>query len=130
MLWIGRLTGYYKTKNIGSGPLFRNFLGQRIKASDMETPFFDRLEQVQELRPDLIPATDDVSKEYGIYRSFRRGSTSDATNQGLPPEVIDMNNRWRKFHRAGASRPSLTMRDHYSDVRLTLKQALRYSAAL
>jgi hypothetical protein len=129
-IWINRLLEFYKSKNICSGPLFRNNLGQRIKASDMESSFFDRLEQVQELRPDLIPNSDDVSEEYGVYRSFRRGSTSEATNQGLPPEVIDMNNRWRKFYRAGASRPSLSMRDHYSDVRLTLNQSLRYSAAL
>jgi hypothetical protein len=78
--------------NVFSGPLFRNSHGQRTKASDMEPRFFDRLEHVQVIRPDLIPPTDDVVEEYGIYRSFRRGSTSEATNQGLPPEVIDMNN--------------------------------------
>ena len=116
--------------NVFSGPLFRNSHGQRTKASDVEPRFFDRLEHVQVIRPDLIPPTDDVVEEYGIYRSFRRGSTSEATNQGLPPEVIDMNYRWRKFHRAGASRPALSMRDHYSDVRLTLNQSLRYSASL
>jgi hypothetical protein len=128
--WIERLLNYYKSMNITFGPLFRNSQGQRIKARDMEPRFFDRLEQIQSNRPDLIPPTDDVVEEYGIYRSFRRGSTSEATNQGIPPEVIDMNNRWRRFHRAGASKPSLCMRDHYTDVRLTLNQSLRYSAAL
>jgi hypothetical protein len=92
--------------------------------------FFDRLEQVQLNRPDLIPSNEDVVEDYGIYRSFRRGSTSEATNQGLPPEVIDANNRWRKFHWSGASRPTLPMRDHYADVWLTLKQSLRYSSCL
>jgi hypothetical protein len=96
----------------------------------MEPAFYDRLERIQEFQPDLIPEADDVVEDYRIYRSFRRGSTSEVTNQGLPPEVIDANNRWRKFQQAGASRPTLTMRDHYSDVRLTLKQSLRYSACL
>jgi hypothetical protein len=129
-LWIGRLLALYKSYGVFSGPTFRNSRGLKIKAGDMEPVFFDRLEQVQASRPDLIPTSDDVVEDYGIYRSFRRGSTSEATNQGLPPEVIDANNRWRKFHRAGASRPTLQMRDHYADVRLTLKQTLRYSSSL
>ncbi len=128
--WIGRLLTCYKEKSISNGPLFCNSQGTKAKALDFEPGFFDRLEQVQLFHPELIPSTDDVVEDYGIYRSFRRGSTSEATNQGLPPEVIDTNNRWRKFHRAGASRPSLTMRDHYADVRLTLKQSLRYSSCL
>jgi hypothetical protein len=128
--WIGRLLDLYKTRGITNGPLFRDHVGARIKASSLEPVFIDRLERVQSSRPDLIPPSEDVVDEYGIYRSFRRGSTSEATNQGLPPEVIDLNNRWRKFQRSGAARPSLSMRDHYSDIRLTLKQALRYSAVL
>jgi hypothetical protein len=128
--WLGRLLDFYKAKGISHGPLFRDPHGARIKAGNMEPKFFDRLEQVQDTRSDLIPPTDEVVEDYGIYRSFRRGSTSEAVNQGLPPEVIDLNNRWRKFQRAGASRPTLSMRDHYSDIRLTLNQALRYSSVL
>jgi len=128
--WIGRLLRVYKNMNITSGPLFRDLSGQRIKAFDLEPTFFDRLEQVQAAKPNLIPTYEVVSEDYGIYRSFRRGSTSEATNNGVPSEVIDLNNRWRKFHRAGGSRPTLTMREHYSDVRLTLNQSLRYSASL
>ena len=77
-----------------------------------------------------IPSTDNISEEYGFYQSFHQGSTSEATNKGLPPEVIDANNRWRKFHKAGASRPSLSMREHFTDIRLTLNQLLRYSSIL
>ncbi len=128
--WIGRLLHLYQSKNILSGPLFRTPSGQRIRAGDFEQNFFDRLEQVQSSRPELIPPSDDIEEEYGIYRSFRRGSTSEATNQGLTPDVIDANNRWRRFNRSGAARPSLTMREHYSDVRLTLNQSLKYSACL
>jgi hypothetical protein len=129
-LWIGRLLDEYSKLNISNGPLFRNKAGSKIRAIDYETQFFDRLESIQLFRPDLIPSTDNVSEEYGIYRSFRRGSTSEATNRGLPPDVIDANNRWRKFHKAGASRPSLSMREHYADIRLTLNQSLRYSSIL
>jgi hypothetical protein len=128
--WIGRLLDQYSLQGISNGPMFRDRNNQRVKAIHFEPIFFDRLEQIQSMRPDLIPSNDDVVEDYGIYRSFRRGSTSEVTNKGLPPEVIDLNNRWRKFHKAGASRPTLSMRDHYSDIRLTLKQSLRYSSIL
>lgn len=128
--WIGRLLEVYRSMNMFSGPLFRTPLGQRKKAGDFEQSLFDRLEQVQVSRPDLISPSEDIEDEYGIYRSFRRGSTSEATNQGLSPDAIDANNRWRRFNRSGAPRPALSMREHYSDVRLTLNQSLRYSACL
>jgi hypothetical protein len=122
--WIGRLLEEYQKMNITSGPLFRDKSGSKIRAVDFEPLFFDCLEQIQNLKPELIPPTDDVSEEYGIYHSFRQGSTSEVTNKGIPPEVIDANNRWRNFYKAGASRPTLSMRKHYSYVRLTLNQSL------
>jgi hypothetical protein len=70
----------------------------------MEPKFFERLEQVQEIRPDLISENIDIADDYGIHRSFRRGSTSVTVNQGLNKDIIDANNRWRKFEQAGASR--------------------------
>jgi hypothetical protein len=129
-LWIGRLLEEYAKANIISGPLFRNKLGSKITAIDFEPQFFDHLEQIQASRPDLIPSSEDITEEYGIYRSFRRVSTSEAMNKRLSPDVIDANNRWRRFLRAGTSKPLLTMRDHYTGIRLTLNQSLRFSSIL
>lgn len=128
--WIGRVLEFYRYKGITHGPMFRNRFNQRIKAGDLEPKFLERLEQVQETRPDLIASHVDIADEYGIYRSFRRGSTSTAVNQGLSKDIIDTNNRWRKFEQAGASRPSQSMKDHYTDVKLILNQLLRFSEAL
>jgi hypothetical protein len=114
--WIGCLLKIYESKGIHHGPLFRTSLGQRIKAGDLEPFFFDRLEYVKELAPHLLTSVEDVSEEFGIYRSFRRGATSKAVNAGVPPDVVDANNRWRQVHKAGASKPSMTMRQHYTDV--------------
>jgi hypothetical protein len=129
-LWLGRLLDEYKKLNINSGPLFRSKMGTRLKAVELKPRFFDRLEHFQATRPDLIPSSDDIPEEYGIYRSFRRGSTSEATNKRLAPDIIDANNWWRKFNKGGASTPSLSMREHYADVRLMLNQSLKYSAFL
>jgi len=51
-------------------------------------------------------------------------------NNGLHKDVIDANNRRKKFEQAGANRPAQSMKDHYTDVKLTLNQLLRYSEAL
>ena len=96
----------------------------------MEATLFERLERVQEEFPTMIPEDVCVSEEYGVYRSFRRGATSEATNRGVPAEVIEINNRWRMVEHAKTSHPSLTMRAHYTDIRLVLKQLLRFSEEL
>jgi len=95
-----------------------------------EPRFHDQLEHVKLTKPHLMTSVDDVSEEYGVSRSFRRGATSEVVNQRPPPEIIDANNRWRKVHQSQASQPTLTMREHYTDVRQTLNLRLQFSRAL
>jgi len=128
--WIGRVLDEYAKLGITHGPMFRNGYGQRIKASAMDPKFFGRLNFVLVNKPHLMPGIEDVEDEYGIHRSFRRGVTSRAVDMGLPTDVIEANNRWRKFNNSGASRPSLSMKEHYTDVALTLNQRLRFSENL
>jgi hypothetical protein len=77
-----------------------------------------------------MSSVEDVVDEYGVSRSFRRGATLEVVNQGLSPEAIDANNQWKRVHQAGASQPSLSMREHYTDVRQTLNLRLQFSRAL
>ena len=128
--WVGRLIQLLQNKGVRNGPLFRGAQGQRLKANHFEPDLISKLEYIQETKPDLIPGNVEVEEEYGVSRSFRRGATSEAVNNGVKPDVIDANNRWRKMHQAGASRPALSMREHYTDVRLTLKHRLQFSKAL
>ncbi len=128
--WIGRLLDIYASRGVNHGPLFRNRSGQRMKSSMLEPKFFERLELVKDMYPQLMSSVDEISEEYGVYRSFRRGATSEAVNAGVSPVVIDANNRWRKMHHTGASKPTMMMREHYTDVRLTLNQCLKFSRAL
>lgn len=128
--WIERLLSMYEKDKVCHGPLFRMKTGERLRVTDMNTYFLLRLEKVQSLRPDLIAVDVEIDEVYGISRSLRRGSTSRAVDMGLSPDVIDTNNRWRKFERARAMQPSLNMREHYTDVLLSLKQLLRYSEAM
>jgi hypothetical protein len=43
---------------------------------------------------------------------------------------LDMVNRWRKFERSGGSKPRMSMREHYLEIKLVLKRNLAYLKAL
>jgi hypothetical protein len=129
-VWVRRVLDCYAAKNVYSGYMFRNADGTKAKAKLMEPKFHDRLTQVQHNFPHLLDPEVDVVEDYGVLRSFRRGGTSEATNNGALPHVVELNGRWRKVNQAGASRPSITIREHYTDVRLTLKPLLAFTGFL
>jgi hypothetical protein len=91
----------------------------------MSDTFYRHLTMVQDLRPDLIPREVEIEEVYGVSRSFRRGSTSRVVDRGVPPYVIDFNNHWWKNDRAGSMKPSLSMREHYTNVSLALNKLLQ-----
>jgi hypothetical protein len=101
-----------------------------LKSIDFEPRFFDRLEMVKATHPHLLPSFDNVEDEFAMSRSFRRGATSEAVNQGAKSDILDANNRWNRVEQAGASNPNLSMREHYTDVRLKLNQRLQFSRFL
>ena len=128
--WIGRLITIYQDRGIQNGAMFRTHTGERMHSTYLEPRLLERLETIHIEKPQLMPGVEDVWEEYGIYRSFRRGATSEVVNQGVPPDIINANNRWRKVEQAGASQPALQIREHYTDARMTLKQRLLFSRAL
>jgi len=129
-LWVKRVLDCYAGQNVFSGYMFRNANGSKLKAKMMEPRFHDRLIQVQHSCTHLLDPELDVVEEYGVSRSFRRGGTSEATKNGALPHVVELNGRWRKVNQSGASRPSITIREHYTDVRLTLKPLLAFTSHL
>jgi hypothetical protein len=88
--WIERVLMEYRRKGVVSGYMFRNPDGSKIRSSSMNHKFHDRLELIQSLKPQLITQDTEVRDEYGVSRSFRRGGTSTATNNGAPPLVIKL----------------------------------------
>jgi hypothetical protein len=129
-VWVGRMIQWYEVQGVNRGPVFRRVNGKRARGGDYEPGILERLERVQERRPDLIPLEVNLLEEFGVRRSFRRGSNSEALARGVSGPDIDANNRWRVFEKAGGKRPSLQMRQHYADVRIMLDSLLRYSRAL
>jgi hypothetical protein len=128
-LWIWRALEALEKRGIMRGPLFQMPTGNPIRFGIMEPKFIERVEAVQMSRPDLRSDQVEVTEAYGIRMSLRRGSTTEAGNKGVLPEVIDANN-WRRIENAGTRQASMSMREHYTDMRISLNKLLIYSTAL
>jgi hypothetical protein len=104
--------------------------GQVASSKWYEREILERLQMIQDGHPELIPRDVQVLEEYGISRSFRQGATWEAWARGIYPDVIDLTNRWRNFESAQGRRPRLSMRDHYSDIRLLIPALVQFSQGL
>jgi hypothetical protein len=121
----------HEESNKQNGWVFPALKGQeRARIADIDPVFHDALRFVQSQRPDLIAEEVDVGVAFSLRRSLRRGSTTHARNVDVPEENIEFNNGWRKHQRAGAKAASLSMGQHYTDVKLALPFILGYSENL
>ena len=93
--WIARVLFLYTKVGTISGPMFRTETKKggikRATVGDVDILFHNILCQVQERRPDVLPADIVVGDDYSVRRSLRRGLTSEAQNAQVPKEVIEAN---------------------------------------
>ena len=94
--WLYRLLLCYEEAGVKAGPLFRESLEAQESApvAMLDVLFHQYLKRVQATRPDMLPESVDVEKEFSLRRSLRRGSTTQARNKQVPRETIELNNRW------------------------------------
>ena len=128
--WIGRMLKWYKDKGVTNGPVFRKKNGKRGKAKDYELEIFERLERVQKEQPNVLDPSVDITEEFGMSRSFRRGSDSRAIDQEVGTTTINLNNRWRKVESAKGKAATFQMFEHYADIELLLGAFLKYSRSM
>jgi hypothetical protein len=128
--WILRTVKWYEEGGETRGWIFRNKDGGKARASDYEWDILGELEAIQRESPDTIGLSVNVWEEFGVSRSFRRGSDAHAINQGVSTSDIERNNRWRSVENAKGKVARLRMIHHYSDMRQLLKALLRYSSPL
>ena len=128
--WFSRFLEIWKEEGSFLGPLFVGNKGKRMSGAEMDLLFHSLLLEVQRRFARVLPESVDVKKEFSTYRSFRRGSTSEAQNAGMPQQVIEANNRWRKLSRAKGMKPSMSMMEHYSDAKVCVPTLIRFSALL
>ena len=129
--WVIRSS--YWERNGKSKFLFSHPNGNREKGSTYENYLFSKLERIQVEEDGLIGKKLVVRDAYGISRSFRRGSTtaaSNAPNCDCNEDDINRNNRWRKDDRAGTRHPDLNMLQLYTDTIQSVQAELKFSKCL
>jgi hypothetical protein len=129
--WFGRLIGrIVEEEGRTEGWLFQRKKGRRGKISDYDGLFKDYMDRVKDEFVGLIPENVNPLVDMSLWRSGRRGSTTEVSNQGLDQVAIDMNNRWRKRERSKGGDPSMSMRELYTQVENSLATFLRYAQCL
>jgi hypothetical protein len=128
--WSTWLVESLLERNRRHGFVYADKKGKQTKASTLEPRFFELLNWVKNRHPDLFPPNVNIEDDFGIPRSCRRGSSTEAANQGVPAEIIEMMCRWRKIERAQGRQPNLGMREHYMEVTQALEAFLQYSRPL
>ncbi len=106
--------------------------GRKLEFGKMNEMILDQLEEIQTRDTEDVLKLKEVNirEEYSINRSFRRGSATHAQNCKVPSNVIEVQNRWRKFERAKGSRPKVKMIETYADVEQLIPTLVQYSAML
>ena len=119
-----------QAKNRSNGFVFQSSKGRQAKVGDYDDEFLERLVQVRARKSKLFDPGVNVVEVYSLRRLLRRGSTTQATNAGVPKETIEMNNRWRKLEAARGRRQGMSMMLHYTEIRLAIPTLWRYSRML
>jgi len=104
-----RLEGIGVQQGRRSGWYFQRVTGRQARLRDYDDDFRGLVKDAWASVPDLLPASADVDEDISLWRSLRRGSTTEVGNQELRPDYIEMNNRWRKREKAKGAAPSMSM---------------------
>ena len=130
--WIDRFTALLlmEEKHRSTGPAICDKEGYALSGGMLNNELREMLKQVQSITSDIIPIGLDIDKCFSTYRSFRRGATTRAKEQGVSEPTIEMNNRWRSVQNKQGSLPNLPMTQLYVELTQALTSKLRFSKSL
>ena len=133
--WLKRVLVANRQAGRVSGPAFCDEAGVVLTSRDMNESLYDILGDLLGEHPSLfladVKTRSEVEEKYNVYRSFRRGSDSQAMAMNVKDYDIDVVNRWTKKEAAGTGRPSHgKMKHHYADINILLPNFLRYTMAM
>jgi hypothetical protein len=117
------------------GPAFIDTTtGSQPSSMDMNDLFMEVLVDIYESHRPLfgvdIYSPADVVEKYHVYRSFRRGSESQAVAKRVDESDRYVVNRWKKKEAAGTKKANLPIDRHYVDISLVKDAFFRYTQAM
>jgi hypothetical protein len=109
-----------------SGWLFGDAQGKRRRFGFYDPLFLEMLTRARSSRPECMDQVVEL-EDFSLWRSGRRGATTEAGNQKVSAHVIDLMGRWRQKEAAKGSQPGLPMRQVYTQVKSSFPAMLLYS---
>jgi hypothetical protein len=130
--WVDLLSGLLKAEGKGNetGPALCDEKGFMLEKWKVNGEFHAVLNKVQSSGTGAVSVDILVDERFNVYRSFRRGATTRAKEQGVDEPTIEMNNRWRKWQNKQGGMPNLPMTQLYLEITQVLTSKLRFSQAL
>lgn len=129
-VWWARLLGICVANGRRGGWVFARADGRRGKVADYDARFHAAMLEVKERYPGVLPENVDPAADMSLWRSGRRGSTTEVQNKDLDPIYLNMNNRWRRKERARGEALALDMPGTYTQMEGSLEAGLKYSRIL
>ena len=117
---------------IHSSWLFCDKIGNKITFEVMNEIILEKLEfiKAEDHNNKLLMQETNVREEFSINRSFRRGSATAAQLAGVPVQIIELANRWKKVERSKGRKAQLSMVETYADIEMLIPRMAKYSAML
>ena len=112
------------------GPAICDADGWAIEGWKMNKVLHEILNRVKEKHPDYFDERQIIEDKYSVFRSFKRGAHTRATEAEVPQSVIDMNNRWKKVQQNKGGTPHFKMSKLYLQKCQTLSTQTKFSASL
>ena len=129
---MDRLAFVHKDAGIKEGPAICDEDGYLLSYSAMNELFWQVLDEVYDVSPDLFPkdvtSSEDIRIKINIYRSLRRSSDSQAIRQGVSNDDISIVARWKKKHAAKGKAAAEVMHINYADQELLNECFARYTS--
>jgi hypothetical protein len=124
--WAERLIRILESQHKTTGWAFSQLDNSQSRMGDFEDDFYERLLRIQQSKPHLFTEGIEITEDYHLSRSFRRGATTRATAAGVSASDIEYINRWN----IGADSIGGPMRVLYTDKTQLTNMFLRFSLAL
>jgi hypothetical protein len=133
--WVRRLLASHLLRGRVEGPAFVDpTSGSQSSSMDMNDLFLELLVDIYESHRSLfgvdVSSSADVADKYHVFRSFRRGSESQAVAKRVDESDRYVVNRWKKKEAAGTKKANLPIDQHYVDISLVKDAFLRYTQAM
>ncbi len=128
--WLKRLIEVRRRQGKTKGWLFCREDGSQLEMTHYEVDLLRIIADIQDRTEGIIPKEMDVFDRYGVFRSWRRGATSVARNEGLNESDIDLNNWWRKMEKSRGKHVASNMLAYYTEDLLVVDAKQRFSEVL